>query len=119
MNTQAPEIVFRKVKYEESALVARFQYDMAKETEGKELIVDEVKKGIDTIFLNPNIGFFLVGATKQEDKAISSELITFSHDIYRNTHLWWFQSVFVEKDYRGTGVFKGMFHEVEKINKDN
>ncbi|KAL4462363.1 hypothetical protein ABPG72_021908 [Tetrahymena utriculariae] len=92
---------------------------MAKETEGKELNQQEVTNAIDTVYKNPNIGFFLVGATNQEDKAISSELITFSHDIYRASNVWWFQSVFVEKQYRGSGVFKGMFHEVEKINTDN
>lgn len=89
---------------------------MAKETEGKELNVEEVIKAVDFMYSNPDIGFYLVGVTK-DDTIISSELNTFGHDIFRGIHVWWFTSVFVKKEYRGKGVFKGMFHEIELINK--
>ncbi|KAL4481080.1 hypothetical protein ABPG72_015035 [Tetrahymena utriculariae] len=90
---------------------------MAKETEGKQLILEEVKKAVDYIFYNPNAGFYLVSAFASQNKPVSSLLITNAYDIFRPSQIWWFQSVYVLNQYRGLGIFKSMFHEIEKLNK--
>jgi len=93
---------------------------MARETEGKELNTVEVTKAVELINDNSNQGFYIVASVDHENQpsqAISSELLTFGFDIMRGTPVWWFQSVYVEPKYRGKGVFKGMFHEAEKIDE--
>ena len=31
--------------------------------------------------------------------------------------MWWFQSVYVQLDHRGKGVFRALFHHVEQLAK--
>ena len=58
-----------------------------------------------------NLGFYMVA--RVAGKPVGSMMITYAYDWNRHQQEWWFQSVFVEKEYRGNGIFKKMFSIIE------
>lgn len=45
-------------------------------------------------------------------------MITYSRELFTNTGIWWFQSVFVVEAHRKKGVFTKMFKQVEDLAKE-
>ena len=104
-----PAIV-RIATAEDATTIARFQILMAKETEDKDLDPATVAAGVQAVFDDGQHGFYLVGEIS--GRVISSLLITFEWSDWRNRKIWYFQSVFVEHDYRRQGVFSQMYQAV-------
>ncbi len=94
----------------DTAAIVRFQILMAKETEDKDLDPAVVALGVKAVFDDGQNGFYLVGEVS--GKVISSLLITYEWSDWRNRKIWYFQSVFVDHDYRRQGVFSQMYQAV-------
>jgi ribosomal protein S18 acetylase RimI-like enzyme len=107
----------RPATREDADSIARFQVLMAKETEDKPLDPETVLVAVKAVFDDPQKGFYLVGVI--EGTVISSLLITFEWSDWRNTNIWYFQSVFVEREYRGQGVFRKMYQTVVEQARQN
>ena len=97
--------------------IALFQVLMAAETEDKVLDQASVATAVKAVFDDPNKGFYFVGEI--DGQVISSLLITYEWSDWRNSNLWYIQSVFVEADNRGQGVFKKMYQTVVDQAKQN
>ncbi|KRW98334.1 Acyl-CoA N-acyltransferase [Pseudocohnilembus persalinus] len=109
--------ILARATLENSKIITEFQYIMAKQTEGKELNQQEVLKAVDYLAKNPDYGFFLMAYDQEQQEKkqeIGSLLITYAHEVFQNQPVWWFQSVYVDEKFRGKGVFKQMFQDVEK-----
>jgi GNAT superfamily N-acetyltransferase len=50
----------------------------------------------------------------KEDKRIGSLLVTFEWSDWKNAMIWWLQSVYVDSNYRGQGVFMSMCQYVKQ-----
>jgi len=51
---------------------------------------------------------------------IASLLITYEWSDWRNTNVWWFQSVYVLPGYRRTGIFRSMYQHIKnEAEKEN
>lgn len=109
MNSIMPAIV-RIATSADAAAIVRFQILMAKETEDKDLDPAVVALGVKAVLDDGQNGFYLVG--EESGKVISSLLITYEWSDWRNRKIWYFQSVFVDHDYRRQGVFSQMYHAV-------
>ena len=104
-------------KYD-APIIADFQIKMAKETEGLELDISTVKNGVLSVYRDPNKGKYYV-ATK-EDIIVASMLITREWSDWRNSCIFWLQSVYVLPEKRGKGIFKQMYHHILKqVNENN
>jgi GNAT superfamily N-acetyltransferase len=44
-------------------------------------------------------------------------MITYEWSDWRNGRFWWIQSVYVEKQARGMGVFKSLFNHIHALAK--
>jgi ribosomal protein S18 acetylase RimI-like enzyme len=95
--------------------IASFQLLMASETENKQLDETVVLPAVIAVFDDPQKGFYVVG--ENEGLVVSSLLITYEWSDWRNTNLWYIQSVFVEESYRGQGIFKQMYRFVVEAAK--
>jgi ribosomal protein S18 acetylase RimI-like enzyme len=99
------------------AIVA-FQQAMARETEGKTLDGDTLRKGVNAVFLSPDRGFYLVaeapsidsgrGLSLPKGSVVGSLLITYEWSDWRNASFWWIQSVYVDMQWRRKGVYRAM-----------
>jgi L-amino acid N-acyltransferase YncA len=105
----------RKATLEDAVAIVDFQQKMAWETEKTTLEHDIVTKGVAAIFHNPVRGQYWVA--EENKKVIASLLITYEWSDWRNSDVWWFQSVYVLPDWRRKGIFRSMYahimHEAE------
>lgn len=111
-------MIIRKAIPEDAATIIDFQQRMAWETEKMTLAPEIIKKGVKSVFKNHGCGQYWVA--EDNGRVISSLLITYEWSDWRNTNVWWFQSVYVIPDYRRKGIFKAMFSQIKKeAEKDN
>jgi GNAT superfamily N-acetyltransferase len=96
--------------------IAHFQQAMASETENIQLDPETLVKGIQAIFDDPGKGQYFVA--EFEDKIVASLMTTFEWSDWRNSTVWWLQSVYVLPEFRKQGIFRKMYayvkSEVEK-----
>ena len=101
----------RKATPADALVIIDFQQRMAWETEQMHLIPETISRGVNAVFSDSTRGMYWVA----EDKniVIASLLITYEWSDWRNTNVWWFQSVYVLPGYRRTGIFRSMFKHIK------
>jgi len=107
-------VSLRKAEIRDVPAIASFNILMAAETEGKELEPGVVLRGVKAVIKDPHKGFYLVAETK-EPRVIGQLMITYEWSDWRNRNFWWIQSVYVETEYRGRGVFIQLFRYLEEM----
>jgi ribosomal protein S18 acetylase RimI-like enzyme len=104
-------IIIRKAVPDDSEKIISFQVAMARETE--EIALDSVTLscGVNTVFVSPGKGQYYVAEDKGE--VVASLLITYEWSDWRNSDVWWFQSVYVIPSYRRRGIFRMMYSHIK------
>lgn len=97
--------------------IAAFQISMALETENLILYPEIVNLGVEAVFRDPAKGTYYVAEV--ENRAIASLLTTYEWSDWRNGNILWIQSVFVEKEFRGSGVFKKLYEHIKSLVLDD
>lgn len=103
--------------------IAQFQLDMAMETEHKTLDRDTVRRAVRKVLDDPARGFYLVAVESGpvvEDESdwqagsppVGSLLVTTEWSDWRDSYLWYIQSVFVAPALRRQGIFRQLYEEV-------
>jgi len=86
---------------------------MAKETE--DVILDSTVSldAVKNLINNPSKGFYLLA--KRDGEIIGQLMITFEWSDWRNTTIWWIQSVYVLPSYRKQKVFFSLYEKSKQI----
>ncbi|MEM9410045.1 MAG: GNAT family N-acetyltransferase [Planctomycetota bacterium] len=103
----------RKAVPNDASAIARFQIKMAMETENKRLDEATVLAGVESVLNHASNGFYVVAV--QDGQSVGSLMITFEWSDWRNTQIWYIQSVYLEPEARGQGLFSKMFATVKQI----
>jgi GNAT superfamily N-acetyltransferase len=103
--------IIRKASPEDASTIIDFQQKMAWETEEMLLIPEIVEKGVNAVFSVPARGQYWVA--ESDGKVIASLLITFEWSDWRNSDVWWFQSVYVLPEFRRKGIFRSMYQYIK------
>ena len=91
-------------------IIAKFTRAIALETEGLDLDLETVLKGVENGMKDSRHGFYVVA---ESDRCIASCLmITYEWSDWRNGVQWWLQSVYVDRNFRRLGIFDKMFRFV-------
>jgi GNAT superfamily N-acetyltransferase len=107
------KITIREATWEDAAVIAEFQVLMAKETEGYTLDHNIIARGVSAVFEDPSKGrYFIAG---EAGKPVASLLITPEWSDWRNSYVWWFQSVYVIPEARRRGIFRMMYIHVRDM----
>ena len=104
-------------KDDHAKLIARFQVEMAKETENMELNHEKTEKGVLHIFDNPQEGEYWVSLHKGE--MIGCLLTLYEWSDWRQGTVLWVHSVFVKKEFRGKGVYKKLYLMLQEKVRQN
>ena len=83
---------------------------MAQETEGVELDPLLVGPGTRAVLQDPALGRYFIA--EQDGHPVGQLMLTYEWSDWRNGVFWWIQSVYVEPDHRGRGVFSALFRYV-------
>lgn len=106
-------LIIRRASRLDAEFIADFQVQMARETEDKPLDLELVTAAVKKVFEDPAKGFYLVAEIN--DRVVGSLMITTEWSDWRNSDMWYFQSVFVQPEFRGQGIFRGMYDHVLKL----
>ncbi|HEY5470927.1 MAG TPA: GNAT family N-acetyltransferase [Bacteroidales bacterium] len=104
-------ITIRKAIPKDASVIIDSQQKMAWETEQFALHPETVTKGVNAVFEIPARGQYWVA--EENGTVVASLLITYEWSDWRNTNVWWFQSVYVLPDYRRTGIFRSMYSVIK------
>jgi GNAT superfamily N-acetyltransferase len=91
-------------------ILARFNVELAKESENLALDPARVKAGVEALLRDPAKGTYFVA--EAGGAVVGQLLITHEWSDWRNGDFWWLQSVYVRSDFRRRGVFQALFDHV-------
>jgi GNAT superfamily N-acetyltransferase len=107
----APFQVRRAVPADQAA-IAEFNTRLAWETERLQLDPPTIAAGVLAVLNDGSHGVYFVA--EAEGQLIGQCSVTYEWSDWRNGDLWWLQSVYVDAAWRGRGVFRELFREVER-----
>jgi GNAT superfamily N-acetyltransferase len=101
----------RKAKPADAPAIIDFQQKMAWETEQLVLDTETVTSGVNAVFTNSSRGQYWIA--EGDGTVLASLLITYEWSDWRNTNVWWFQSVYVLPEQRRKGIFRIMYKHIK------
>src|SRR5210317_324685 len=108
-------ILIRYANINDAETIVRFNSAMAMETENKELQTKIIDVGVKSVLENEKYGFYLIA--ESNGNPVGQLMITKEWSDWRNGEFWWVQSVFVDKDYRGQGIYSQLYNKVKELTK--
>ena len=97
----------------DAVFIAQNNVTMAFETEGLLLNIDTCLKGVSGAISDAAKGLYLVA--ELEGELAGNLMITKEWSDWRNSWIYWLQSVFVLPAFRGKGVFKALLEGAVEI----
>lgn len=110
-------MIIRLADYYDAEQIANNNILLAKESENIKISNYTVLAGVKELLKDSLKGFYVVAL--EENEIIGQLMVTFEWSDWRNTNIWWLQSVYVKKDYRRKGIFKHLIKEIKKMAKKN
>ncbi len=108
----ASEPLIRDAHAGDRAVIVDFNVQLALETEGKTLDLDILGEGVDRAIADPARLRYWVAEIA--GRVVGQAAVTREWSDWRNGWIWWFQSVFVEPDSRGRGVFRQIYARIRR-----
>ena len=106
-------MIVRKANINDVNKIAEYNYNLAFETEDKKLNMEVLTKGVTALLKDENKGVYHV--CEIEGNIVGQIMYTFEWSDWRNGTFLWIQSVYVDKNYRGKGVFKTLYNHIKNI----
>ena len=103
----------RKARTSDAAIIAEFNRKLAWETEKLRLIPSVVDRGVRALLKDAAKGTYFLA--EEGDVVVGQLLITYEWSDWRNGNFWWLQSVYVANEFRQSGMFRALFHHVQKL----
>ena len=108
----------RKALNKDIDVIARYNYNLAYETENKILDMNILTRGVEAIIKDENKGIYHVCEINGE--VVGQIMYTFEWSDWRNGTFLLIQSAYVNKEFRGMGVFKALYKFIRDIaDNDN
>lgn len=103
----------RRATIDDVNIIAEYNYNLAFETEDKKLNMEVLTKGVTALLKDENKGVYHV--CEIDGNIVGQIMYTFEWSDWRNGTFLWIQSVYVDKNYRGKGVFKTLYNHIKNI----
>lgn len=103
----------RRATIEDKNIIVEYNYSLAYETEDKKLDLDILEKGVVAILKDENKGVYHL--CEIDGKIVGQIMYTYEWSDWRNGTFIWVQSVYVNRDHRGKGVFKTLYNHVKSM----
>ncbi len=87
--------------------LVKFNVALAQESERKQLSPPIVAQGVQTLFKNPQHGFYVVAEIA--DEVVGCCMVTYEWSDWRCGLFWWIQSVYVKQEFRRQGIFRKLY----------
>ncbi|MQG84797.1 MAG: GNAT family N-acetyltransferase [SAR202 cluster bacterium] len=97
--------------------IVPFNISMALETEDIALNNEEITQGVQAVFDDSHLGRYCVATINNQ--IVGSLLLTTEWSDWHNKYYWWIQSVYVNPQYRRSGVYKTLYEFVCNSAKEH
>ncbi|MBA66827.1 MAG: GNAT family N-acetyltransferase [Chloroflexi bacterium] len=97
--------------------IVPFNISMALETEDIALNNAEITQGVQAVFDDSHLGRYCVATINNQ--IVGSLLLTTEWSDWHNKYYWWIQSVYVNPQYRRSGVYKTLYEFVCNSAKEH
>ena len=92
--------------------IAAFNAAMARETEGKELDRETLRRGVERALTDASRGRYYVA--EMDGRVAGCLLLTREWSDWHDGWYWWIQSVYVAPEERGRGVYTALHEQVRR-----
>jgi ribosomal protein S18 acetylase RimI-like enzyme len=106
-------MIVREATEQDIPSLLDFQLKMALETENITLEISSLTMGVHRLFKDSTKGRYYV--TEISGEVVGCLMTTYEWSDWRNGTVLWIQSVYVAKEHRGHGVYKGMFNHIQQL----
>lgn len=106
-------LTVEKANQSHVSVLAKFQKNLASETENLSLDEETLIKGLTSLLGDSSKGQYYVAL--DGTIPVGCHLITYEWSEWRNGMVWWMQSVYVTSAYRQRGVFRMMFDNILRV----
>ena len=113
MKTEHESLRVRSATLLDLETIAQVNIALARDTEDKDLSLEIVRSGVRQGFSRPESCRYFVA--EQRDQLVGQLMLTFEWSDWRAGFFWWIQSVYVEPDCRGQGVFGQLYRFIESL----
>ena len=107
------DIRIREAAPADLPVIADFNVQLARESEGLELETARVEAGVAAMLKDPAKGIYYVA--EAGGKVAGQLMITYEWSDWRNGNIWWIQSVYVKPEFRRAGVFRALFNHLQEL----
>ncbi len=108
-------ILVRDARADDLAPIVAFNALLALETEHKTLDPEVLAKGVARALADPERLRYWVAIDDESDRVVGQVATSREWSDWRDGWIWWFQSVFVDADFRGRGVFRRLHAHVRDL----
>jgi len=106
-----PEI--RPANISDTSFIADCNIRMALETEQRQLEPKTVAAGVESALKDSSKGIYFIA--EADSKPVGQMFITYEWSDWRNGNFWWIQSVYIVEPFRGRGIFRALFEQVNAL----
>lgn len=92
--------------------LVEFNQAMALETEGKHLDPEVLKAGVAAVFDDDEKGFYVVA--ENNGRIVGGLMVTYEWSDWRNSWVWWIQSVYIRPEARGQRIYSRLYDFVKE-----
>jgi GNAT superfamily N-acetyltransferase len=103
----------RPAQLSDAPVIADFNLRLAKETEDLSLDPATVAAGVTAVLKDPAKGHYYVA--EEQGAVVGQLMLTYEWSDWRNGNLWWIQSVYVQAEFRGRGIFRQLFNHLREL----
>lgn len=104
----------RRAQRSDAKIIAENNVALALESEHTTLSFEQTLMGILSVIDDECKGFYIVA---EEDTIIGQVLVTYEWSDWKNTPMWWIQSLYIDKKWRKKGVMTALIDEVRQQAK--
>jgi ribosomal protein S18 acetylase RimI-like enzyme len=116
-NTSKPAVLVRAARPGDIEFIVDCNCQLAEETENKTLdrgiLTDGVRRGLSQVEL---CSYFIA---EVDGRRVGMTMLTYELTDWRDGVIWWFQSVYVLPDFRNLGVFRTVYHHIERLARNS
>lgn len=107
-----PIMIIRIATIHDAEDIAQNNMLLAEESENIILDFATALAGVKAILSDARKGFYLVAEEKKQ--IVGQIMITYEWSDWKNTMMWWIQSVYTNKEWRKHGVFSQLLNEIKQ-----
>ena len=108
-------VKIRDAQEQDLEVIVRFNQALAIESEGKRLDDAVIRAGVRRALRSPELCRYFLAEV--DGQVVGQTMITYELTDWRDGLVYWIQSVYVEENFRGQGIFRALFEHVHKLAK--